>query len=189
LQRAFAKGKHDLDYAMAFRDVSEPVRLMRCALTSLFRPVIPVERMGFKEICVRGKQTLDGLNQLFPKADFIFLFRDPRTQWPSVKLRDWEQSKDIEIFLKQYQNLAKIYMDFSDKFVEDKAIKANSVWEKLLKHLDLSSIDSTLIDDKLRATKNAPELTREEIYNIEGSEAFVLYQEMRMIAGNWLGPY
>lgn len=187
LQQAFRKGRHNVDYAMAFRDMAHAVRLMRCALAEMLRPVTEVNRFGFKEIRVRSSETLRGLRELFPNAEFIFLFRDPRTQWPSVRRRDWVHWKDLKSFLGDYAFLAETYIGFSDHLIEDKAIKTARCWDALLPRLHVSSIDRSLINDGLRATRNAAHLTGEEVRMIETSRAFALYKDMVRIARKWLG--
>ena len=65
LQRAFRERDHSVPYALAFPELQPAIDHLCAAFAQLFPPVADVKRIGFKEIRVRGRETLEALHDLF----------------------------------------------------------------------------------------------------------------------------
>jgi hypothetical protein len=171
---------------MAFTELEPVIADLMSALQHLFAPVIAVDRIGFKEITVRGIATLQALRELFPQAQFVFLFRDPEPQWPSVRSMGWSTTKTLDAFLEEYRRLAEIYMNFGGIFLETTSLYDRARVRRLFETLGLSSFDEKLIGDGVFAMKGKTPLTEHEALQIKGSEASMAYQKMRAIeAAAW----
>jgi hypothetical protein len=179
LPRAFREQNHSIAHAMAFPELQPAIADLTRALVHMLAPAIDVDRFGFKEITVRGPETLGTLQRMFPCAQFIFLFRDPYTQWPSVKKMGWPHVKTLELFLAEYERLANIYMEFGGTFVETASLHDIGRVRDLTRKLDLSRFDEGLIGDGVFAMRDKAPLTDEETAAIGASLAWSCYQAMQ----------
>jgi hypothetical protein len=168
LPGSFERGDFSANSAMAVCDWTSSTRLLEQAFVDLFLPAIPIHRIGFKEIQVRSHRTLDGLRRMFPNCQFVFVFRDPRAQWPSVKSwTPWKESGSLELFMKRVEELGNLYLLYDGLFIEDRNLRSVSHLDCITQHLGLSSYDPTLINDNVFAAENKPALSAEEEHLIQ----------------------
>ncbi len=182
LQRAFGAGDHSQNYAMAFPEMEPAIEALRQAFARLFPAVEGVERIGFKEIRVRDERTLHGLRALFPNARFVFLFRDPSTQWPSVKRMHWPETQALDQFLTMYERMAGIYLEFGGLFLENSSLYDRAHVRALVDELKLPGFDERLIGDGVFAEKGKAPLIEGEMQKITASNAWQLYKRMQGIS-------
>lgn len=179
LPLAFRLNQQNSDSAMALNDWSAGRELLEQAVVSLLQPAIPVQRLGFKEIRVRSLRTLDGLRQMFPNCQFVYLFRDPATQWPSVQtMVQWQESESIELFADQVEAMARLYMQREGIFIEDRDLRCVNKLDRLTQYLGLTNYDKRLVDDGVTAAKDKPPVSQEELSILQERLA-PLYSEMK----------
>lgn len=117
LQASLEDGQHTRFYANAFPDW-KPYRdhLADLVTGQLLPPggeVSPETKFGFKEIKGESVQHLRGIRRMFPNSRFIFLFRDPREQWVSVKkLKYHHYARRVMDFAAAYHKQCRIYEQF-----------------------------------------------------------------------------
>lgn len=179
LQRAFRENDHKVSYAMAFPEQGPALARLEQAFIDMFRPVIDVRRFGFKEITVRSIETLENLRTMFPAAAMVYVFRDPRTQWPSVEKMRWDHVATLDLFLGEYERLATIYMKFGGWFIETTALRDKARIARLASHLHLPAIDERLVNDGVFAMRDKKPLADDVRQAIERSPAFACYEQMR----------
>ena len=182
LQRAFSSKDHSQNYAMAFPEMAPAIASLRQAFLQLFPTIEGVDRFGFKEIRLRDEQTLHVLRSMFPAAQFVFLFRDPLTQWPSVRAMKWDETPDLEHFLELYERLASIYMEFRGVFIESAALYDRERVRGLVAALGLPDVDERLIGDGVFARSNKTPLDAADTQRIRGSRAYELYLQMKSLS-------
>jgi hypothetical protein len=181
LADAFHRGDHSVNYCMAFPELDPVINDLVSAFMHMFTPINEVERFGFKEIRVRSATTLQTLRDLFPRSQFLFVFRNPLSQWPSVRKMSWEQTRTLNAFLAEYQRLAAIYLDFGGIFVESASLYDKSCVRKLLDKTEFTSFDESLVGDGVYAMKNKQPLTDDETNQIKASSAWQLYELMKQV--------
>lgn len=177
---SFKRNDFSENSAMAVCDWTSSTRLLEQAFVDLLLPAIPIQRLAFKEIQARSHRTLDGLRRMFPNCQFVFVFRDPRAQWPSVKSwTPWEESKSLNLFMDRVEELGNLYLQYDGIFVEDKHLRTSAHLDKIVRHLGLSAYDHTLINDNVfAATNKLPLTTAEEQLIVERLGA--LYSKLQL---------
>lgn len=120
-----------------------------------FHPLGNLERFGFKDIRIRDKNTLTSLINLFPNCKFIFLFRNPLDQWPSVNYyKWWNYSNEITDFLEEYQRISQIFLEYSYRnnsiFIENINFDNPRVMSLLMKFLKIKGINPKLVTAKYK---------------------------------------
>tara|TARA_Y100000588_G_scaffold395177_1_gene520864 strand:+ start:10809 stop:11330 length:522 start_codon:yes stop_codon:yes gene_type:complete len=157
------------------------------SIVALLKPLHGGLRFGFKDIEVGSEDTLESLLQLFPKSKFVFLFREPGSQFQSVQAQAyWDYSKSIVSFIEKYVSLSDLYIQFHKKnrtgiFLENTSLHDPKKVDLLLRKLSISSYDKTLIGDNLFSTKNKIVDVRRDS-EIGNSEAFKAYLRLRELS-------
>lgn len=189
IQQAYRERNHQIGHAMAFPELAPAISALVSSFVAMFAPVIDIKRIGFKELKVRSSTTLSTLRMLFPKAEFLFLFRDPATQWPSVKKMNWKRVDTLDKFLQQNAWLAGLYEEHGGMFIESTSLRDKDKMRRLAKWLDLGEIDESLIGDGVFAMKDKKPLTEEEASKIEASDAKVAYERMRALEADFFSKH
>lgn len=189
IHQAYAERNHTIGHAMAFPELAPAISKLVAGFAAMFTPAIDVKRFGFKELKIRSDETLKTLRSLFPNAEFIFLFRDPATQWPSVKNMKWKRVDTLDKFLQQNAWLAELYEAHGGMFIENTSLRDKEKVRKFVKWLGLSEIDESLIGDGVFAMKNKDPLTEEEVAKIEASDANAAYKRMRALEDEFFAAH
>ncbi|HNP17415.1 MAG TPA: sulfotransferase [Fulvivirga sp.] len=175
LKESFITGKHDTFYPNAFNDLSLSIEHIKNAFVEMIKPVNDVKRFGYKEIRVQNPTNLSTLIRLFPNCKIIFLFRDPRKQWISVRDSGWFGfSNNIEMFNSEYTRISRVYQEVYEKhgenclFIENNILYNEKRVKNLIDILDLKSFDESLINNII-STKSKNVLSNEEELIINNS--------------------
>ena len=168
LPDSFRRNDFGGQVAMAQSDWGESLRKLEQAFVDLFLPLIPIKRLGFKEIRIRSRKTLYGLRRMFPNCQFVHTFRDPIMQWSSVQtMTEWKESRSIELFIDRVEQLAAWYLEFDGVFVEDIQIKSKRDLDRLVQFLGVPGYDPALIDDGVSASRCKPRVSGDDRRRIE----------------------
>lgn len=155
VSESFRRDDFSIETAMARADWQSSLTQVRQALLDLLAPPIPSRRLGFKEIRVRSPLTFRALRELFPNCAFVFLFRDPLAQWPSVQTKKgWPEAEDIELFAAQVETLGGWYLEQEGFFLEDTDLRDRGAVERLCVHLGLPGFQLGLLGDGVSAAPN-----------------------------------
>jgi hypothetical protein len=191
MYHSYKDNKHDEFYPNAVGNLQSSIELINCTISNFLKPWAPkVKRFGFKDIDPVYIQTLEYLKETYPQSIFIFCFRNPLTQWPSVFKLDWpiSRTKEVNAFLKLYNDMAKTYIEFARKhginaFIENNDIRDESKINHIINYLNIPKIDSSLINSNIGSFENQKEeLTTLEKDIIINSEAYINYFEMQKIS-------
>ena len=95
----------------------------------------------------------------------------------------WPYGNDVRLFLNEYCRVAKIYMEFASKykilaFIEGEDLREKKKVEMIMRHINISKIDSQLIDLTIHS-KRSEKIKEFEKETILNSEAFKIYMEMK----------
>lgn len=187
--QSFANHKHNTFYPNAFRDLDDLEYLHLASFMDLIRPLGEISRVGFKEIMIDSIIPLKTLKRIFPQSRFLFIFRHPKDQWNSIKVKGWwEYSSSVEEFLAQYLFMSSLYMEFIGTHNDCICLENTNLYnldfvEKLTAKLHISSFDRNLIADNVNATSKHV-VTEQEQEMIENSEAFSNYLRLVELASN-----
>ncbi len=185
-EKCFAKKKHNRVYSMAL-NTSECSGLIRNSVVALLKPLHGGLRFGFKDIEADSVDDLESLLELFPKSKFVFLFRDPVSQFQSVQAQDyWDYSKSVDSFIENYASLSDLYIEFAKKnktgiFVENTNLHDRNKVQSLLEKLSISNHDKALIGDAVFSAKNKSEDSQRD-FEIRDSKACEAYLRIRELA-------
>jgi len=179
LSDSFTSGDHSVNYCMAFPKLDSSMDALFTALKGLFQPVVDVNRVGFKEITVRDGATLDILKTLCPRAAFVFLFRNPAEQWPSVKKMAWEKTRTVNQFIDEYRRLAEIYLERDGLFIESSSLYDSEKVDNLIRGLDIAGYDASLLGDGVYAMTGKEPLDAGEAEQLKESGILELYAAMQ----------
>ena len=185
-EKCFAKKKHTRIYPMAL-NTEECSDSVRHSIVALLKHLHGGLRFGFQDIEVGSEETLESLLQLFPKSKFVFLFREPGSQFQSVQAQDyWDYSKSIVSFIEKYVSLANLYIQFHKKnktgiFLENTSLRDPKKVDLLLRKLSVSSYDKTLIGDNVFSARNKiVDIQRDS--EIGNSKAYRTYLRLRELS-------
>lgn len=185
-EKCFAKKKHTRIYPMAL-NTEECSDSVKHSIVALLKPLHGGLRFGFKDIEVGSEETLESLLELFPKSKFVFLFREPGSQFQSVQAQDyWDYSKSIVSFIEKYVSLADLYIRFHKKnrtgiFLENTSLHDPKKVDFLLRSLSISSYDKTLIGDNVFSTRKKV-LDNRRDSEIANSKAYRTYLHLRELS-------
>jgi hypothetical protein len=187
MYHSYKENKHVSFYPNAIGNLDTTIDVLNGSISNLLKPWAPkLKRFGFKEIRT-NMETLDYLRDTFEKSLFIFCFRDPIKQWPSVRAsRFWPYSKELNAFLDEYYKLSNIYMEFAAKnninaFVENIDLRDLSKIKTIISYLNIPQIDSSLIYVTV-SSFNGNSVTDEEKTVILNSKAHKNYLQMKSIS-------
>lgn len=190
LKECFKKNKHDRWYANAIKNFDYSIELIASIFSDIFKPIIDVDRFGFKEIRILSINTLKGLKELFPNSYILFLFRDPLKQWPSVK-RSLARlySYSLDGFLKEYKRISDIFLKFGGNnnnnfFIENTYLNNIEKVVKLLRFLKISKIDKSIVYLKIKSREG--ELGLNEKEKILTSDAYDNYLKLSELSKKFL---
>lgn len=156
---SFKEKYHLYPYANAIGNLQEFQNSLIEALCHHLKPTDSgIERFGFKAICLKSKITLQVLSETFSNCQFIFLFRNPIDQWPSVNhVKWWVYSHKLEDFLQEYRRISTIILDYVTLnkeciVLENSGIQQPDVLQKVL--------------DKVNIKKAAPEVVKRKVFSV-----------------------
>ncbi len=159
----FQTGVHDKFYPNAFRPLNPLIAQAEALFGEAIKPLQGFKRTGYKEIRIRRESTLHTLIEMFPNSMIVFLFRDPLKQWVSVRDTGWfAASKDINKFIEEYNKRATIYMNIAQKlpqnciFIENTQLSDPVQVEALLRQLDISKYDKSLLEKVVSSVRKLP---------------------------------
>ena len=185
LNICFKKNKHDLFYPNAIGNLKSTTVIQNSSISNLLKPTNnKIDRFGFKDIRIINIQTIEYLRKLYKNSFFVFCFRNPLNQWPSVnKLKWWKYGKKINLFLNEIEHVSNIYLEFARKFkikcfVEDEDLRDIKKVRKLTKYLGLKKIDETLINKTVN-TAEAKKISARHKKIILHSQAYKNYLKMK----------
>ncbi len=184
LHDSFKQNRHDLFYANAIGNLENTQNIVKSSVSILLKPWQSVNRFGFKDITVDKLQTLEFLSVLYPASKFIFCFRDPIEQWPSVsKVGWWPYCKTIDLFLEEYLRLSDIYLNFGEtkgyiSFIHNINLLELYKVKQLLKYLNVTKIDETLIN-RIVGSTYPPIISERDKRRIYESAAYERFCRMR----------
>ncbi len=185
---SFRNDRHLSFYPNAIGNIDQTIELINNSICNLLKPWdLRWKRFGFKDIGVNDIYTLDYLKELFINGAFIFCFRNPIKQWPSVQASGWwPYSVDIESFLTEYYRISSIYLEFSDKtgiktFIENTDLRNMEKLKIIIAELDISGIDFSLTDSTVSSAKSN-KLSEQDQNLILNSDAYRNYLEMKRIS-------
>jgi len=187
MYNSYNDNKHLVSYPSAIGNLDTSAELINATISNILKPWAPkVKRFGFKEIELTPVQTFDHLREIYPQSYFIFGFRNPLTQWPSVCKLDWPISKDLKLFLNKYSKIATYYIEFAkthniNAFIENNDLRDIDKVNEIIKYLNIPAIDVSLIDVTIHSLKGE-KLTPEEVETILSSTAYEKYLEMQKIS-------
>jgi hypothetical protein len=97
-----------------------------------------------------------------------------------------EVSADLDIFLRQYESMATNYMKFARKhgitaFVENTDLRDSIKVSHIIKYLNISQIDTSLIDVTVHTIK-PKKLSQATINRIRDSPAYQSYLKMQKVS-------
>lgn len=183
VERSVEENKHTLFYANAIGNLDYTIPLLNSSISSLLRPKNrKIKRYGFKDIRTSKIQCLEYLKNSYKKSSFVFCFRNPLDQWPSVNKLQWFKYKDIDSFLFEYVRVASIYLEFAEKynlnaFVENTDLRDLKKVKRIIKYLKIKKIDTDLIDYTVN-TANTDYISMEDHQKIMTSPAYACYKRM-----------
>nr|VFK57044.1 MAG: hypothetical protein BECKTUN1418F_GA0071002_11033 [Candidatus Kentron sp. TUN]VFK62540.1 MAG: hypothetical protein BECKTUN1418E_GA0071001_10822 [Candidatus Kentron sp. TUN] len=154
-------------------------------IANLFNPGFPVERIGFKDIELDSLETLERINRFWSKSRFIFLFRNPKKQFESVRTKDyWPYCHDLDLFIREYARLSALYMEHADTdpnalFMENTVLFDVGQFKRLVSELDIVRFDESLIGDTVFAAEEKTRLEPALADELEGSVAWEMYRKMQ----------
>lgn len=185
---SYETNQHDHFYPNAIGNIHSTIALLNASIANQLKPWAPrVKRFGFKDININDIRTLKHLREIFPNCFFLFGFRNPCIQWNSVKtVQWWEYSKDLRLFLKEYERISSVYMDFSGKHNVGAFVESDDLWnwgklKLLLRYINISEIDLNLLTKKV-STVADNEIMSEEIFTIQNSSAYQNYLTMKSLS-------
>lgn len=168
LKDSFKSGKHDKFYPNAFNDLSRSIECIKNGFVEMIKPVNDVKRLGYKEIRVQKPSNLNTLINLFPNCKILFLFRDPRKQWVSVRDSGWFGfSNDLKKFNDEYKRISKAYIEVFEAhpnnciFLENRTLYSKEKVDNLAALVNLNSYDESLIN-KVVSSKSKHGLDKNE---------------------------
>lgn len=185
MHQCYLNNKHDKFYPLATGNLKSTIEVLESSIANLLKPWADVNRFGYKDIRVSDISILQYLRRMFPNSFFLFCFRNPVDQWPSMKATKWDwklPEPNMNGFLKMYCLLAKIYSDFAEThekvfFIENTSLRDTDKIRHLLERIDVSEIDYELMETTVSSFKG--DITEEEKSVIMQSEAYRLFIEMR----------
>jgi len=191
LYHSYNDNKHLEFYPNAIGNLDSTIELVNSLISNILKPWAPkVKRFGFKEIDPVSIQTLEYLKEIYQQGIFIFCFRDPLFQWPSLLKLNWPiyKDKNVNFFLDQYYRMSKTYLEFALKygikaFIENNDLRDEVKVNEIIKYLNIPKIDFSLINNDVGSFEGIKEeLTALEEEMILDSKAYQNYLEMRSIS-------
>ena len=183
---SFMRNKHNRVYPMAL-DTSGCSTLVKNSLVALLKPLHGGLRFGFKDIEASSIDDLEALRKLFPRSRFVFIFRDPVSQYQSVQAQKfWHYSKSVDSFVSGYVALSDLYIRFAQTsktgvFFENEALYDHEKVQVLLKVLSISNYDRALIGDAVFSSENKRGDCRRD-FKIKNSKAYDAYNRLKELA-------
>ena len=157
LHKSFARRDHTLDVSMARADWRPALNHIRHAILSMLAPVNGIQRVGYKEINVRGPETHAALRDLFPNSEHIFLFRDPVEQWQSTLTMDaWRSYHSLDSYLEVVERNARAALEADGIFLENRDVRDEARMRQLVEHLGLPAFDLRAMKKEVFASKGRP---------------------------------
>lgn len=190
LQDSYRDNKHDKFYPNAFREPEALINSLLNSFVELYKPLIDVKRFGYKEISLSDVNGLFLLNKYFKKSIILFCFRDPIKQFVSVKSCNYfSYSNDLNLFLDKYEQVSNVYLEYFENkkeglFVDYDMIQDLNKFKKLIKYLNISKIDETLLGEKINSTQDFV-LKTEDGEKIKKSKAYYNYLKMKKIPSKY----
>jgi hypothetical protein len=189
MEISFSQNKHDIFYPNAIGNLESGICILNHYISNLLKPGISqMDRFGFKDIKILSIETIKYLKEMYPKSFFMFCFRDPVEQWPSVNFNKWwDYSNDVESFLTEYQRLSDVYLKFSrlygiDSFIENSDLRDRSKLMNVMRHLGINKIDESLIQN---ASPGGSKITPNDKQTITESKAYLNYLAMKKLSASF----
>lgn len=188
LEVSFGQNKHLQFYPNAIGNLDSNIALISSSISNLLKPKAEaIDRFGFKDIDPVSIKTIEYLKEIFPQSIFIFCFRDPMEQWPSVsKLKWFPYSGKLSLFLDEYIRISDIYLEYADKnginpFVENIDLRNTEKIRKIIEYTRVAEIDYDLIDLTVHSA-NAYQLSNSDKKTILKSKAYKNYLKMKSLS-------
>jgi len=184
---SYIENKHLSFYPNATGNLDSTIEVSNSLISNLLKPWAPkLKRFGFKEIDHISIPLLEHLKEIYPQSIFIFCFRDPVKQWPSLCKLKLEISTDLDLFLRQYESMATNYLKFARKhgikvFVESSDLRDVKKVGQIMKYLNITEIDTSLIDVTVHTIK-PKRLSKADTEKILNSPAYISYLKMRKVS-------
>jgi len=187
MYQSYVENKHLSFYANAVGNLDSTIEGFKSIISNFLKPWAPkVRRFGFKEIDLMPVKMLKYLRDIYPQSIFVFCFRNPLLQWPSLCKLKLPASKNLDFFLNQYNEMATTYMAFMKKhkmkaIIEDTDLRDLEKVNKIISYLNIHQIDKSLIDVTVHTLKHK-KLSQIEIDKILNSGAYQSYLQMQKIS-------
>ena len=187
---SFDQDSHSNYYPNAIGYLEELETSITNALKRHLSPINQIQRGGFKDVKLFSPLTLEYLEKIYPDASFLFCFRDPMLQWPSVKKSNWwKYSSSVEKFLGHYTTLAEMYMKFGKGktncfFIEQTRLLKKENIDKIVRAVKVRKYDANLLDDKAGSIQS-DELELSDREKISTSAAINYYSELKEISDSF----
>ncbi len=188
MYNSYKEDKHLNFYPNAMGNLDSTINLLNSAISNILKPgLTALNRFGYKEISAKNIGTLNYLKEIFQESIFVFCFRDPMKQWPSVRSLDWwPYSKSIDAFLDEYYRVSNIYLEYASNncvkaFVENNDLREHAKVKKIMSYLNVDKIDTELINVTVSSAKPYIMSATEE-KTILTSKAYVNYLNMKTIS-------
>ncbi|MFD2324661.1 hypothetical protein [Mucilaginibacter galii] len=188
MYHSYLDNKHLSFYANAIGNLKSSVELLNSGVSNFLKPwASNIRRFGFKEIEFVPIELIEHLKELYPNCIFIFCFRNPLSQWPSLRKLTLNVSSDLDVFLEAYEKMASAYIRFANKqginaFVENEDLRDGIKIKTIIQYLNLPKIDNSLIDVTVHSMENKKKLTKSEVVKIMESPAYGCYLQMQKIS-------
>nr|VFK66694.1 MAG: hypothetical protein BECKUNK1418G_GA0071005_110410 [Candidatus Kentron sp. UNK]VFK72169.1 MAG: hypothetical protein BECKUNK1418H_GA0071006_109910 [Candidatus Kentron sp. UNK] len=130
-------------------------------------------------------ETLERINRFWPNNRFVFLFRNPKRQFESVRTKNyWPYCHDPDLFIREYARLSALYMGYAETdpsalFMENTVLYDVGLVKRLMAELGISKIDESLIGDSVFAAEGKTGLEPALAKKLEGSVAWEMYRRMQ----------
>jgi len=191
---SFARGRHDRFYSNAFRPLDDTLLILKGTLANLLRPVNGARRFGFKDISSPGEvEVIKTLHRTFPASQTLFLFRDPRLQWKSVRGARWfPYSDNLTDFLEVYERISTHYLRFAGELQQPHFVENQDLFDRgkvlaLVRFLGVGAIDETLIGLTVSSEGETASDDAADVQAIEDSAAYRNYVTMCELAERFFG--
>lgn len=149
-----------------------------------------INRFGFKCIRLKKLMTLQVLSKIFPNSQFIFLFRNPVHQWPSVNyLNWWDYAYNLQDFLKEYQRISSIMLEYLNQnnrciLLENSEIKNENTLKKVLARIKINSVDQEVVDKTIFSAGNISPTCLKHKKIIKNHKAYTNYLTLKKRRSN-----
>ncbi len=183
-KQCFENNKHDRFYPNAIKPLDKEIEIIKNIFVSILTPEdTNIRRFGYKDITLANENLLNLLLQIFPRAYFVFLFRNPLRQWPSIKqMGCFPYSNDLGNFLNHYKYLSELQIEYHTQntnsiFVESDSIRNSKILGQVFEKLDINHYDEELLQNNVSTVGSVP-LDENDRQVIEESFAMQNYHKM-----------